>query len=401
MKAAPPAGGVLAWWRRVVRYALRGGHPDGPEEVPAWALCVPWRIWRLPKRPDGRSFEDAYAGRHPRIVRWLFPFRLLYLAFLFAFPLVAVMRGLPDRRAIRRALARPDLVLPFPRARPGDREVAWSRPDYAIGMFYAWEYALHRPPHHTLDDKRAFAAACARVGLPTPRTVEVVEAVARGGRWIAKERLSDRGVGVHDLSAAELAARPDAADLVIQERLRNHRGLLGLLPPDAPLSTLRVVTTLREPGRPPRVTRLAFRAGRAGHLTDNAAGGGLWAPVDPTTGRAGPALTRATFLERRDGRPVRTTVHPDTGRPFAGLRIPRLAEARDLAVRAHALLAPEAVSLGWDVALTDRGPVLLEVNLWAASYDDTPSDDAFRPVCERIVERIRRLTGPPEPPRAA
>ena len=50
MKAAPPAEGALAWWRRVVRYALRGGHPDGPEEVPAWALCVPWRIWRLPNR---------------------------------------------------------------------------------------------------------------------------------------------------------------------------------------------------------------------------------------------------------------------------------------------------------------------------------------------------------------
>ena len=387
----PSTSSPFAWWWRILRFALLGRPPAEPDEVVPWALCVPFRIWRLPKRPDGRSFRDSYTANLPPLLRALLPARLLYLGFLLLWPLIAACRFLPDRRALWSALLRPDLAMLSPHPLPGEREVAWIRPDYAVGMFYAWEYARHRPGHHRLDDKRSFVEACRAAGLPIPRSVPAAVAVAEGGAWIVKQPLADRGTGVWLLTAAALAERADAKDLLVQERLRNHPGLAALLPPDAPLSTLRVITTLEHPGGTPRVTRVALRVGRAGRLTDNAAGGGLWAAVDVATGRAGSALRRATFLLRRDGAPVRDLVHPDSGKAFSAVTVPCLAEAQELALKAHASLAPEALTLGWDVALTARGPLLLEVNLWAASYDDPPADDAYGPLCRLIVARVAAL----------
>jgi hypothetical protein len=386
------SGGVFAWWWRVVRFAVLGQAPKAPEDVVAWALCVPHRIWRIPKRPGGSSFADSYTRGWPAFVRWIVPFRFLYLLFLLAWPLVALGRSVGRPGRFRRAMTRADLAMTFPPGAPGEREAAWIRPDYVVGMYYAWEYTRIRPKYHALDDKRRFVSACLEAGLPVPPTLTAAEAVARGGSWIVKEPLSDRGVGVFWMDAAELVRQDDAAELLVQERLSNHPALLEVLPRDAPLSTLRVITTLESPHGRPVVTRLALRAGRAGRLTDNAAGGGLWAPVDLVTGAVGPALRRATFLKREHGLPVRDLLHPDSGRPFSRLRVPFLAEARAFAVRAHEMLAPGAVSLGWDVGLSASGPVLLEVNFWAASYDDPPPDDAFGPLGAILVARVRELS---------
>ena len=53
--------------------------------------------------------------------------------------------------------------------------------------------------------------------------------------------------------------------------------------------------------------------------------------------------------------------HPDTGLAFAGFQLPHWAAATALAVRAHAALPAIAV-VGWDVALTPDGPVIVEGN---------------------------------------
>lgn len=55
------------------------------------------------------------------------------------------------------------------------------------------------------------------------------------------------------------------------------------------------------------------------------------------------------------------THHPDTGAALVGRRIPCWAEARAAALAAAAL-APSFRILGWDVAITPEGPVLVEGN---------------------------------------
>jgi hypothetical protein len=59
--------------------------------------------------------------------------------------------------------------------------------------------------------------------------------------------------------------------------------------------------------------------------------------------------------------------HPDTGRRVAGEMLPSWPEARDLALEAHRRF-PTLGSVGWDVALTPDGPVLVEGNpVWCVT----------------------------------
>ncbi|MBS5507777.1 MAG: hypothetical protein KHX31_03990 [Akkermansia sp.] len=53
--------------------------------------------------------------------------------------------------------------------------------------------------------------------------------------------------------------------------------------------------------------------------------------------------------------------HPDTGIPFSGFQIPFFEESRQLALSAHQLF-PGIHSIGWDIAVTPEGPVIIEAN---------------------------------------
>ena len=56
------------------------------------------------------------------------------------------------------------------------------------------------------------------------------------------------------------------------------------------------------------------------------------------------------------------TSHPANGAMIAGRQVPDFAEAIDLARRSHATLPAGYVVVGWDVGLSDRGPLLIEGN---------------------------------------
>ena len=85
----------------------------------------------------------------------------------------------------------------------------------------------------------------------------------------------------------------------------------------------------------------------------------------------------------------RYDTHPNTGKRFVGLRIPWFDEGRKMALSAHKKLAPEAITLGWDIGLCEGAPVLLEVNVWTACYDYDPQTDAFTPSVEAILRALR------------
>jgi hypothetical protein len=53
--------------------------------------------------------------------------------------------------------------------------------------------------------------------------------------------------------------------------------------------------------------------------------------------------------------------HPDTGAVIEGRVLPFWQDTVDLGCRAHAVFAPRVV-VGWDIAITQRGPVLIEGN---------------------------------------
>lgn len=75
-----------------------------------------------------------------------------------------------------------------------------------------------------------------------------------------------------------------------------------------------------------------------------------------------------------------TDSHPDSRIRFEGYRMPELNEAVELCKRAHRLLF-FAFIIGWDVAMTDSGPMILEAN-------ETPGINAVQCLDGGLREKI-------------
>ena len=91
---------------------------------------------------------------------------------------------------------------------------------------------------------------------------------------------------------------------------------------------------------------------------DNFSRGCLAAPIDLATGRLGRAVRKDLRLL-----PVATDRHPDTRARIEGFQLPWWPEAVSLALSAHAAVHWDGIpAVGWDIALLDDGPVLIEGN---------------------------------------
>lgn len=257
-------------------------------------------------------------------------------------------------------------------------------------------------PRH-LTDKARFADDCREAALPVATTVGTA---ARGRiQWrdgrpppcdlFAKPVWGEQGRGVerwtfdagtttwsrgdHRLDAAALTAhlrrRGWWRTLLVQEALRNHPDL-DRFGTDA-LCTFRVVT-YRGDDEVPRVLAAILKLAAPGAEVDNLHAGGLVAGVDLATGTLLPARTREPGAPPHD-------VHPTTGAAIAGSPVPLAAAAVDLALRAHATLVTPW-SVGWDVAVTAGGPVLVEGNAgWGVDLYHVPM---ARPLPEDFLAHL-------------
>lgn len=170
-----------------------------------------------------------------------------------------------------------------------------------------------------------------------------------GGGWVDVDgcRRDEREL------IAELTERSRERSILVQERLRNHPALAPLAP--AALSTVRVLT-LRGLDGVVRVVLAVCKIPTGAAPTDHMRLGGIAAPVDLATGRLGPAVGKAkkTFIAPCER-------HPDTGATIEGFQLPLWDEVMRLAVRVHEALA-RLVCVGWDVAILESGPVIIEGN---------------------------------------
>ncbi len=217
-----------------------------------------------------------------------------------------------------------------------------------------------------LADKARFYARCAAAGLPHPETVATMTggvlrqlADPAGRELVAKPADGEGGDGVRMLGAvadaAELAARLSAVGrgtLVIQPRVAVHPDLADLALEALP--TVRIVTMLGIDG-PPEPVSATFRfPSDPAAQVDNMKAGGLIAAVDLVEGTLGVAC------KGYGGGDV--AVHPVTGAAITGRVLPGWPAARSLVVRAHHSAFGDYALIGWDVALTPDGPVLIEGN---------------------------------------
>lgn len=124
------------------------------------------------------------------------------------------------------------------------------------------------------------------------------------------------------------------------------------------VNTVRMMTALY-PNNEVKLMAAFIKIGRAGSCVDNAgSGGNVDCAVDIETGKLYNALQ---FNSWTDVKPIEK--HPDSGTQLNGLKIDNwnMIKERVLAMQGQ---IPYLKTIGWDVALTDDGPVIVEINNW-------------------------------------
>lgn len=141
-------------------------------------------------------------------------------------------------------------------------------------------------------------------------------------------------------------------DYIIQERIVQHPQMNRLC--STAVNTIRLLTLLTA-----KEDVIAFRAGlrigREGSNVDNCAKGGVFVGIDMNTGK----LLKKGIIKPPYGNTV--FQHPDNGIVFEGFEIPYFKEAVEIAKKLHSKLY-RIHSIGWDIAITQDGPVFIEGN---------------------------------------
>jgi hypothetical protein len=278
-----------------------------------------------------------------------------------------------------------DMYYRYQMFRPERRRDAGSyiRSEESMRLYNLLIQRVSREDAEPFADKRRFRAWCAGRGFPVVPSVMEFDrggvtssgansglpkrdlfskpADLNGGRGAVRWRYvgSDRYAGDDGrvLAESELIAELTAASrygpILLQPCLRNHATLVSLT--SGGLCTARLVT-MRSPGGTVELLLAVYRMPVGGAAADNFDRGGLAATVDPETGRLGPAVCKDT--KHLVHSPEH---HPDTGARIQGHQLPFWGDAKRLVIRAHEA-AGRMVFIGWDVALLEVGPVLVEAN---------------------------------------
>ncbi len=117
------------------------------------------------------------------------------------------------------------------------------------------------------------------------------------------------------------------------------------------INTIRTVTILKE-GKP-YVVQTYFRIGNDGKFVDNFNSGGMTVPIDK---KKGIVLDKAI-----DKKKILYDTHPYTGYKIKGFKFPYWEEVLNMA-KELAVKIPDMGYVGWDIALTKDGPVIIEAN---------------------------------------
>lgn len=292
------------------------------------------------------------------------------------------------------------------------------RPDRFVSKQRTLEAHLRLNPREYFprtEDKLEFARFCATHGLATPEVLLALDpaatrdtpfptardtaqfmarlASAPPGEVVLKpvEGVHGQGVQVlrlehgrlHALDGAERAIEsltapfPDYRRWLLQVRAHPHR-LLRQLSGSPYLQTARVVTALDREGVA-TVPIAWLRIIARGNVFDNfnfGASGNLVATLDLDQGTLDHVLAPGGAHRGI----VEATRHPDTGAEFAGFRLPHAAGVRDLVLRAARAFAPLR-TIGWDVAVTDSGPLLIEGNV---TWDPLPTRRDLRSIVAEL-----------------
>jgi hypothetical protein len=264
------------------------------------------------------------------------------------------------------------------------------------------------------ENKAGLAARCAAVGIPAPRLAAAIgkdaeewtsgDAVLPRADLFIKPVSGSQGIGgerwVHDasgerwsrkgrsLTQAELLAHcrqlARTKPILVQYCLSNHPDLARYSA--GPLCTFRVITYGDALG-PPAVLCVTLKIARKGSDVDNIHAGGIACPVNHATGQLGSGIGY-------DPVEPRWPKHPETGATIEGAYLATHREVIDLALAAHGKL-DVPWSVGWDIAMTPEGAVVVEGNeYWGVDIFVLPHSTGVQgEFADALLKRVREAMG--------
>lgn len=203
-------------------------------------------------------------------------------------------------------------------------------------------------------------AAFIRNGMPFPFVAKPVTGMWGRDVWVAESIDNDRQT-LHMKSGERIGVDEYVSRLsplfrngvLFQTLLMPHPVIAVACGPR--ICSVRMVVIVEAEGA--RFVETLWKVATGTNMADNYwAPGNLVGPIETRTGVVGRMLTGL-------GRQITDVArHPDTGVPLEGLQLPDWSEATALCLAAAAAL-PGIPLQAWDIALTDAGPTLLEVNV--------------------------------------
>ncbi|MBR4227367.1 MAG: hypothetical protein IKR86_11535 [Candidatus Methanomethylophilaceae archaeon] len=160
---------------------------------------------------------------------------------------------------------------------------------------------------------------------------------------------------------------------ILEEKVLSHPEIGKIFPYSA--NTIRI-TTVRD-GQHIKILHHWMKFGTGNNYIDNAHHGGICIAVD------GQGCLYDDAFQYSTGKHYKR--HPDTNYEFNGFQIPYWDQTKRLVLKAHELLY-DMQSIGWDVAISPYGPVLVEGNTyWGMSEALQLAPDTWDNLYEQYI----------------
>lgn len=223
---------------------------------------------------------------------------------------------------------------------------------------------------YLLGNKLVFAHVMNNAGFPHPRVFGfthrgtwhwlgdgrsgLAEALASGGRAVVKPVNGRKGASIEFIAEISALDVPRPEDVLVSAFVQQADYAARIFP--GSLNTIRVLTVVTDGGAPLVAATVHRFGSSATRGVDNFSAGGMVARVHLETG----VLDKAVWIGHRN-RLVWSREHPDTRAPIEAVQVPHWEELKRLALGMCAEL-PFLKYVGWDIAVTDQGPVVIEGN---------------------------------------
>jgi len=222
----------------------------------------------------------------------------------------------------------------------------------------------------------AWAGSVGAASLEAYDATDDVVVTFDGERWPVSE-------------VAEVAMDYAGDGYLVQPRIAAHPELHELT--QGKLASVRMVLTSEAYEEAPTLKRAVWKIPSRSSAADNFwRKGNVLASVDVETGRLSRSMIRRRLIYDE------IEIHPETGTELRGWQYPMWTEMRETVERA-ARAVPWAPIQGWDVALTDRGVVLMELEgnggsslMYQLCFDRGLYEGRFAELCQRIEKNAAK-----------